>query len=403
MFIDFFYFLRAYGLKVSANEWMALTEALDKGLADSSLTNFYYVCRSLIVNRESDFDTFDTAFADYFEAVAAKGDLPDEFRAWLDAALNGSRGGDDGDIFDFPERLALEFEELRRMFEERKQEQKERHDGGSYWIGTGGTSVFGNSGYAEAGIRAYGEGRFGRAVQIAGERKFRDFRRDAVIDTRRFETAFRKLRQYSSRSRAAKTELDIDGTIEETSSNAGLLKLVYERPRKNTIKLMVLFDSDGSMLPYSKLTSRLFHAVSQSNHFKDTRFYYFHNCIYEKLYTDPRIRRGKWIDTERVMNELNSDYRLVCVGDAAMAPSELERKGGNAIIGLPNDAPGRVWLERLRKKFPNSVWLNPIRESRWGAAYGQYTIGKIAEIFPMYELTLDGLEKGIRKLLVSRP
>jgi uncharacterized protein with von Willebrand factor type A (vWA) domain len=156
------------------------------------------------------------------------------------------------------------------------------------------------------------------------------------------------------------------------------------------------------MLPYSKLTGRLFHAVSRSNHFKDTRFYYFHNCVYEKLYTDPRIRRGRWVDTERVMNELNSDYRLVCIGDAAMAPSELERRGGNAIIGLPNDKPGRVWLERLKKKFPNSIWLNPIRENSWDRTYGQYTIGKIAEIFPMYELTLDGLEKGIRKLLAPR-
>jgi uncharacterized protein with von Willebrand factor type A (vWA) domain len=164
----------------------------------------------------------------------------------------------------------------------------------------------------------------------------------------------------------------------------------------------VLFDSDGSMLPYTGLTNRLFHAVSRSNHFKDTRFYYFHNCVYEKLYTDPRIRRGRWVDTERVTRELDSDYRLICVGDAAMAPSELERKGGNAIIGLPNAEPGRVWLERLRKKFPRSVWLNPMRRSRWDSAYGQYTIGRIAKIFPMYELTLEGLESGVSTLLSTR-
>jgi uncharacterized protein with von Willebrand factor type A (vWA) domain len=400
VFIDFLYFLRAFGLNVSMNEWMALTEALDKGLADSSLTGFYYLCRSLLVNSEADFDTFDAAFAAYFEGVAVQGDLPDEFWEWLAKPRAGSEK--DAVAEDFAARLALEFEELRRMFEERRREQKERHDGGSHWIGTGGTSVFGHSGAAAAGIRAGGEGRLGRAVQIAGERKFRDFRRDNIIDTRQFETAFRKLRQYSSRVDAAKTELDIDGTVEETSSNAGRLKLVYERPRKNTIKLLVLFDSDGSMLPYSKLTSRLFRAVSRSNHFKDTRFYYFHNCVYEKLYTDPRIRRGRWIDTERVMNDLDSDYRVIYVGDAAMAPSELERKGGNAIIGLPNEEPGRVWLERLKKKFPHSVWLNPIREDGWDRAYGQYTIGKIAAIFPMYGLTLDGLERGVRKLLVRR-
>jgi uncharacterized protein with von Willebrand factor type A (vWA) domain len=395
MFIDFLYFLRARGLDVSAGEWMSLTDALDKGLADSSLTGFYYLCRSLLVNRESDFDTFDSAFAEYFAEVSCDEDMLEMFREWLESAADGAGAAD------APDSAALGFDELVRMFRERMLEQRSRHDGGSYWIGTGGTSVLGNSGDAAAGVRVYGEGRLGRAVQIAGERRFRDFRRDVVIDTRQFETAFRRLRQYSSRANEARTELDIDGTARETSSRGGLLKLVYERPRKNTIKLLVMFDSDGSMLPYSRLTSRLFHAVSRSNHFKDTRFYYFHNCVYEKLYTDPRIRRGRWVDTERVMRDLGPDYRLVIVGDAAMAPSELERRGGNSIIGLPNEEPGRVWLERLRMRFPNSVWLNPIGKGRWAEAYGQYTIGKIAEIFPMYELTLDGLEEGIRRLLVA--
>jgi uncharacterized protein with von Willebrand factor type A (vWA) domain len=398
MFIDFLYFLRAYGLKVSVNEWMSLTEALDKGLADSSLTGFYDLCRALLVNSESDFDTFDAVFAAYFGGVAKAADLPDEFWAWLDAPREDA----EKDRADFLEHLALEFDELRRMFEERKLEQKERHDGGSYWIGTGGTSAFGNSGYSDAGVRAGGEGRHGRAVQVAGERRFRDFRRDKVLDTRQFETAFRKLRQYSSRVDAEKTELDIDETARETSENAGLLKLVYEKPRKNTIKLLVLFDSDGSMLPYSRLTSRLFRAVSRSNHFKDTKFYYFHNCIYEKLYQDPGVRRGRWVDTERVMNDLDPDYRVIYVGDAAMAPSELERKGGNTIIGLPNEEPGRAWLERLKRRFPHSIWLNPIREDEWARAFGRYTIEKIAEIFPMYGLTLDGLDRGVRKLLSRR-
>jgi uncharacterized protein with von Willebrand factor type A (vWA) domain len=393
MFIDFLYFLRAYGLKVSVNEWMSLTRALDEGLADSSLTGFYHLCRSLLVKSESDFDTFDAAFAAYFEGIALAGDLPDEFFDWLNAPVIGAGG--DG----FLERLSLEFDELRRMFEERKREQDARHDGGSYWIGTGGTSAFGNSGFSDYGIRAGGEGMHGRAVQVAGERRFRDFRRDKVIDTRQFETAFRRLRQYSSRVDAERTELDVDGTARETSSNAGMLKLVFERPRRNTIKLLVLFDSDGSMLPYSRLTSRLFKAVSRSSHFKDTRFYYFHNCVYEKLYTDPRIRRGRWVDTERVMNELNSDYRVIYVGDAAMAPGELERKGGNTIIGLPNAEPGRVWLERLKRRFPHSIWLNPIKEEDWDRTFGQYTIREIAGIFPMYGLTLDGLERGVRRLL----
>ncbi|MDR2163457.1 MAG: VWA domain-containing protein [Clostridiales Family XIII bacterium] len=378
------------------NEWMSLTCALEKGLADSSLTGFYHICRNLLVKREADFDTFDVAFAAYFNGVLSASDLPEEFWQWLDSPQCDVC---DRDLF---ARLSLEFDELRRMFDERKREQNSRHDGGSYWIGTGGMSAFGNRGHSDSGIRAGGEGVYGRAVQIAGERRFRDFRRDRVIDTRQFETAFRRLRQFSSRVDSERTELDIDGTARETSKNAGLLTLVYERPRRNAIKLLVLFDSDGSMLPYSKLTSRLFKAVSRSNHFKDTKFYYFHNCVYEKLYTDPHIRRGRWVDTERVMKDIGPDYRVIYVGDAAMAPGELERKGGNTIIGLPNDEPGRIWLERLKRRFPRSIWLNPIVEDDWAHAFGQYTIREIASIFPMYGLTLDGLGRGVRRLLATR-
>ena len=172
---------------------------------------------------------------------------------------------------------------------------------------------------------------------MAGERNFKDFRQDTILDIRQFQMAFRKLRQYSSRVDGEKTELDIDKTIDETCENAGMLKLVYDRPRKNTVKLLLLIDSDGSMLPYSRLCNRLFQAVSRSNHFKDLKIYYFHNCIYDHLYTTPYCKKEDWVETNWVLNTLDSEYKVIFVGDAAMAPSELYRKGGNAIIGLWNE------------------------------------------------------------------
>jgi uncharacterized protein with von Willebrand factor type A (vWA) domain len=180
------------------------------------------------------------------------------------------------------------------------------------------------------------------------------------------------------------------------------LKLVFEKPRQNTIKLLLLFDSDGSMLRYSRLCSELFHAVSKSSHFKDVKTYYFHNCMYEHLYTDPYCRRGRWIDTEWVFHNLGDEYKLIIVGDASMAPSELFSRGGNNYVGLYNEIPGVDWLQDFKKRYPKHIWLNPIPRHRWERAYGEYTIQAIKDICPMYELTIDGLEAGIKRLLVSR-
>lgn len=398
MFLSFFYLLRARRLNVSLNEWLALIEALDKGLCKASLLNFYHLCRSILVKSEADYDKFDLAFAEYFEGIVTPEDIPKEFWNWLNQDVR-TRDINDRTMLD---EFLLELEELQKRLRERIAEQKERHDGGNYWIGTGGTSTMGHSGYHERGIRVGGEGRHRNAVQVAGERNFKDFRQDNILDIRQFQMAFRKLRQYSSRLDCAKTELDIDGTIDETCENAGNLKLVWERPRKNTVKLLLLFDSDGSMMPYSSLCSRLFQAVSKSNHFKDLKVYYFHNCIYEHLYTTPHCRRGEWIDTEWVLKNLSSEYKVIFIGDATMAPSELMSKGGNCYVGLYNEIPGIEWLSRFKNKYPKNIWLNPIPEREWEWTYGSRTLLKVKEMFPMYELTVDGLEAGIKKLLVSR-
>ena len=180
-----------------------------------------------------------------------------------------------------------------------------------------------------------------------------------------------------------------------------MLHLVYEKPRKNTVKILLLIDSDGSMLMYSDLCNRLFQALRKSNHFKDLQVYYFHNCIYDHLYTTPFCKRGDWVDTTWALSNLDSEYKTIFVGDAAMAPSELFRKGGNSFIGLYNDQLGIEWLNKFDKRYKKKIWLNPIPEKEWSYTYGSYTIEKIGDLFPMFELSLDGLEKGIKKLLVK--
>ena len=396
MFLEFFYLLRARGLEVSINEWMALVEALDKGLAKSSLTSFYYLCRSILIKSEADYDKFDEVFAAYFKNVQTPDELPDEVWKWLADEEEERALDDKGDEWSYIHR---ELQELLDLMDERLEEQKEKHHGGTYWVGTGGTSTMGRGGYNTQGIRVGGKSRHKTALQIAGERNFKDFREDKVLDIRQFQMAFRKLRQFSSRMDVEKTELDIDQTIDKTCEHAGMLNLVYEKPRKNTVKILLLIDSDGSMLMYSRLVNKLFQAISKANHFKDLQVYYFHNCVYDHLYTNPYCRYGEWVDTQWVLNNLDSEYKVIFVGDGTMAPSELHSRYGNSYYSLRNEEPGINWLMRIKRKFKKQIWLNPIRETEWEWVYGHKTLQDIKKIFPMFELTLDGLDKAIKKLL----
>ena len=394
MFLEFFNVLRLHGLKISLDEWLVLVEALDRGIAENSLMEFYYLCRNILIKSETEYDKFDQAFMEYFKGIESVDEIPDELKEWL------SQGELERLLEDMPEwAKEYDLETLRKMFRERLQEQDGKHDGGNYWVGTGGTSPFGHGGYNPAGIRVGGYGRHQSAIQIAGERNFRDFRQDNELDTRQFQMAFRKLRQFSSRVDAERTELDIDATIDATCDNAGMLKLVYDKPRKNTVKLLLLMDSDGSMRSYSKLCSRLFQAVNQSTHLKDLKIFYFHNCIYDYLYTDPYIIDGRWIETDWVFRNLGSDYKVIIVGDAAMSSYELMARGGNINWYAWNNEPGIDWLKKFKRFYDKVIWLNPIKESYWTHAWGARTISMVREVFPMYELTLNGLDKGISKLL----
>ncbi|MBR5228635.1 MAG: VWA domain-containing protein [Firmicutes bacterium] len=401
MFIKFFYLLRERGLKVSLNEWMSLMDALEQGLGQSSLSSFYFLCRAVLIKTESDYDKFDMAFAEFFHGVKTPEEIPEEVWEWMDKDL-----AQYGKVIDEKMKALLgegfDFDKLQEMLEQRLKEQKEEHHGGNHWIGTGGTSPFGHGGYNPAGIRIGGESRHRSAVQIAGERNFKDFREDNTLDIRNFQMAFRKLRQFSSKNEGPKTELDIDQTIQETCNNAGNLKLVFDRPRKNTMKVLLLFDSGGTMARYSQLCSQLFQAAHQSNHFKSLKAYYFHNCFYQELFTDPSCRKKTSIDTNWVLRNLDSDYRVIIVGDGCMAPSELLRTGGASYRVSYNQEPGITWLKRVKQKYPHVVWINPLSKKVWDIVYGNVTLGMIRDIFPMYELTVEGLDQAIKKLLVSR-
>lgn len=398
MFTAFFYLLRARGLKVSLNEWMSLVEALDKGLHGSSFTGFYYLCRSILVKSEADFDKFDGAFLEFFKDMPITDELPQELLDWLENPKE--KPGSEFDMERAMQNQWLSQQEIQKMFLERLEEQKEEHNGGSYWVGTGGVSVFGNSGFSPRGIRVGGEGGQKRAFQVASERKFRDFRHDNTLDTRQFQMAFRRLRQFSSRAEDAKTEFDIDGTIRETCDNAGNLKVVYERPRKNTVKVLLMMDSGGSMDYYSRLCSALFQAVSKSNHFKDLQVFYFHNCIYSKVYKDPRLLPKSVIPTEWILKNLSSEYKVIIVGDAQMEPSEL-LDGSYYSYGVRDKTSGMEWLTRFREKYPHLVWLNPSERPHWGGWWAK-TYDIINQEFDMHDLTIEGLNDALKRLMVNR-
>ena len=399
MFVAFFYLLRSRGLDVSLNEWMTLLEGMEKGLHYSSLTGFYHLCRAIVVKSEVEFDRFDQVFLEFFKDIPYTGELPDEVMDWLNNPMDDLKR-----TFEemkakgmFPDE---NIEDLLKQMEERLKEQDAEHNGGRKWVGTQGYTPWGNSGWHPNGIRFGGEGQFRTAMAVASERKYRDFRKDNKLDTRQFQMAFRMLRQLSVQNDSIDKELDVDHTIHDTCENAGMLKVQYKNPRKNTIKVLLLMDSGGSMDYYSKLCSMLFQAATKSNHFKELHTYYFHNCIFSTLFQGPQLWRSGEVPTEWVLQNYDSSYKVIIVGDAAMNPYELREKQFQ--WGRGTYAPsGLEWLERFRKQYPHLIWLNPepmpSKPDYWSQTHYQ-----LGQIFEMYDLSAEGLEKGMKRLMVRR-
>lgn len=398
MFINFFYLLKSYGVPVSITEWMTLMEALSRGMAFSSLYGFYCLARSILVKSETHYDRYDQAFHHCFKGIETTDELVERALEWVENALPPL-------IISPEERKQFQewdLDELRRQLEERLKEQKGEHHGGGKWIGTGGTSPFGHSGYHPAGVRLGGPSVNKSAVKVAAQRNFRGFRADETIGVRQFEVALRKLRQLSSKVEGPKDELDIEETIQSTADKGGMLELVWSRGRKNTVKLALLMDSGGSMDAHMRICSQLFSAVNRATHFKDLKFFYFHNCIYEHLFLDPTCNPYHSIKTEDFLKNLGQDYKIIIVGDASMAPSELLMVGGAIDWSITNNEPGILWLQRIASHFEHIVWLNPIPAEYWQWTHGAYTIALIKDIIPMFELTLEGMDNAIKKLKVKK-
>lgn len=397
MFGSFFYLLRARGLDVSLTEWLSLVEAIDKGLVNTGFTQFYYLARAVLVKSEADFDKFDRVFMEYFKDVPFSSDeLPAELMEWLNNPNVGKRPPLD------PNGMSLPFSDdaIAKMFQERLAEQKEEHNGGNYWVGTGGRSPFGNDGETNRGIRVGGTSRRRMAMAVAGERRFRDFRNDATLDVRSFQMAFRRLRQFSNRVDMPRTELNIDATIRATCDNFGHLKLVFDKPRKNTVKLMLLMDSGGSMESYSKMCASLFQAVSKSNHFRDLKVYYFHNCFKRHLYTTPRILYKESVLTDWVLRNLDPEYRVIIVGDGLMDMSELVGSGYHASrAGVPN---GLDWLRRFKERYRHLIWLTPEENDTMVNSYWGQSYRLIQKEVDTQVMTVENLTNAIKKLMVSR-
>lgn len=400
--------LRDRRVPVGTQELVALAEAMAKGLHGNSLDQFYLVARAVLVHDEAHLDDFDQVFSHLYKGVpyASKAIL-DDIEEWLKNPLNRPELTDE-------EKAALQelgVDELRRMFEERLREQKERHDGGGYWIGTGGRSPFGTGGYHPTGIslrgaspRAPGSG--GRSsLRSADARLYQRYRNDLVLDVRQVEVALRKLRSFDRDTPLR--ELDVEGSVDATARNFGELELMFRKPRRPNTRVILMMDVGGSMDPYAALVSQLFSAAKRATHWKELRSYYFHNCIYGRVYKTDGLREP--VPLKELFRECEgSRYKLIIVGDASMASYELMGwdsdvfGAGGAGDRTPEGQPlsGLHWLLRLRDRFRDSVWLNPDgAPSYWG---GPSTVEVISKVFPMFPLTLSGLEEGLQALKKQR-
>ena len=392
MFLNFLDELRSAGIPASLKEHLILLEALDAEVIERTPEDFYYLSRAVYVKDEGLLDKFDQVFAKVFRGLAtsygtAPGEVPED---WLKAVA---------EKFLTPKEMAAirslgSWDEIMETLKKRLEEQRERHQGGNKWVGTGGTSPYGNGGYNLEGVRIGGESTHKRALKVWDQREFRNLDNTRELGTRNIKVALRRLRRFA-RDGAA-DELDIDGTITGTARQ-GYLDIVMRAERRNAVKLLLFLDVGGSMDPWVKLCEELFSAATTE--FKNLEFFYFHNCPYEGVWKDNRRRFAERTPMWDVLHKFGHDYKLVFVGDASMSPYEITHPGGS--VEHFNEESGAVWLQRLTNTYPAAVWLNPIPKEQWG--YSQ-SLRIIADLMTdrMYPLTLAGLDEAMRELTRKR-
>lgn len=390
MLLPFFTALREAKVPVSLKEWLHLMEAMDKGVAGRDVDAFYHLSRAVLVKDEKHYDRFDQVFGKVFKGLEGvspgeeiTADIPED---WL-RLLTEKYLTDE-------EKAQIEalggFEQLMETLKQRLEEQKERHQGGNRWIGTGGTSPFGHGGYNPEGVRIGGPGRHGRAVKVWEKREYRNLDDTVELGTRNIKVALRRLRRFAHEGAAE--ELDIDGTIDGTARQ-GWLDIQMRPERRNTIKVLLFLDVGGSMDGHIQLCEELFSAARTE--FKNLEFFYFHNCLYEGVWKDNRRRHSERIPTWDLIHKYPGDWRAIFVGDATMSPYEVTMPGGS--VEHWNEEAGAVWLKRAREQWDKSVWLNPVPERHWSYTPSVSLIGEVME-HRMFPLTLEGLERAMRTL-----
>lgn len=390
MLIGFFFLLREAGVPVSITEFLTLLEALQARLAQASAEDFYYLARSCLVKDERHFDRFDRVFAKHFAGAESLFDslmtkVPEE---WLKRM--GERELSEED----KARIAAlgGWDKLMETLKQRLAEQRQRHQGGSKWIGTGGTSPFGAYGYNPEGIRiGQDQSRQRRAVKVWDQREFQNLADTVELGTRNIKVALRKLRKFAREGAAE--HLDLDDTIASTARNAGMLDLKFVPERHNAIKVLLFLDVGGSMDDHVRVCEELFSATRSE--FKHLEYFYFHNFVYESVWKDNRRRHAEKIPTLEVMRTYGHDYKLILVGDATMSPYEIMQPGGS--IEHWNEESGASWMQRLTRTWPHHVWLNPEPEQRWEYTPSVRLTRELVED-RMFPLTLAGLDQAIKAL-----
>ena len=391
MFLNFFSELRSANVPVTLKEYLSLMEAMDKGVIDMDVEDFYYLSRTALVKDERNIDKFDKVFGHVFKGLDSMSDaieareLPEE---WLRSVAEKYMSPEEMEQIE-----ALGgWEKLMNTLKERLEEQKKRHEGGNKWIGTGGKSPFGADGYNPEGVRiGQKKSRHRRAVKVWDKREFKNYDDTVELGTRNIKVALRRLRKWARDG--APDELDLDSTIQNTAKQ-GYLDVTMRPEKRNTVSVLLLLDAGGSMDPYVRVCEELFSAARST--IKNLEYYYFHNCPYEGLWKDNRRRYNERIPTWDVLNKYPSDYKVIIVGDATMSPYEITYAGGS--VEHWNEEPGGLWIKRFVDTFPSLVWLNPVKEGAWEYTGSIQLIRELIGPQRMFEMTLGGLDEAMKEL-----
>jgi uncharacterized protein with von Willebrand factor type A (vWA) domain len=392
MFFNFVDELRAAGISASMKEHLTLLDALDKEVIEQTPEAFYYLSRATFVKDEGLLDRFDQVFQKVFKGIfsdygTATAEIPED---WLRAIA---------EKYLTPEEMEKieslgSWEEIMETLKKRLEEQQGRHEGGNKWIGTGGTSPFGNDGYNPEGVRIGGKGKHGRAIKVWEKREFQNLDSSRELGTRNIKVALRRLRRFAREGSAE--ELDLEATIEGTAKQ-GWLDIHMRPERHNAVKVLLFLDVGGSMDPFIKLVEELFSAAKAE--FKNLEFFYFHNCLYEGVWKDNSRRWSQRDKTWDILHKYGHDYKVIFVGDASMSPYEITHPGGS--VEHVNDEAGAVWIQRVRHTYPATVWLNPTPERQWEYSSSTRIIQELMD-GAMYPLTLEGLDDAMRELTRKR-